>query len=97
MIQGKENNLNVFKTVSDRSLAFLQRLDGLVSEDIVDERDTRIRTRHGLKLHDGQDLSAGDEIALSALHPGVDRFRIFGWGHWQRGADAPDGGPRSRA
>lgn len=92
VIQGKENNLNVFKAGSDRSLAFLQRLDGLVSEDIVDERDTRIRTRHGLKLDHGQDVSAGDEIALSALHPGVDRFRIFGWGHWQRGADAPDGG-----
>ena len=84
VIQGKENNLNIFKAGPDRSLTFLQPLDNLVSEDILDERGTRIRTRHALLLDDAEHLSAGNEIAFSALHPGVDRFRIVGSGHWQR-------------
>ncbi len=84
VIQGKEDNLNIYKAGRDRRLVFIQPLNDRVSEDILDERGTRIRTRYALRLDAAEHLSAGDEIAFSALHPGVDRFRIFGSGHWQR-------------
>ena len=92
VIQGKEDNLNIFKVRPDRSLAYLQPLDDPVPADILDERGTRIRTRFALRLHAAQHLCAGDEVAFSALHPGVDRFRIFGSGQWHRRATARDSG-----
>ena len=92
VIQGREDNLNVYKVRPGRNLAFLQPLNDPVAADILDEHGTRISTRFALRLEAAHLLSAGDEIAFSALHPGVDRFRIFGSGHWQRQTYAPDSG-----
>ncbi|MDA0746962.1 MAG: heparinase II/III family protein, partial [bacterium] len=84
VIQGKDNNLNLFKVELDKTLTHLQSLGDRTTDDILDEWGCRIRTRNGFVLETPEHLSSGNEIALSLLHPGVDRIRIVGSGHWQR-------------
>ena len=88
VLQGKVDHLNVFRVEDDRSLAFLQPLGERGNDDILDEWGTRIRTRHYLTLRDAGRVTAGGEVAISPLHPGVDRFRIFGSGRWDRSIES---------
>ena len=84
VLQGKVDHLSVFRVADDRSLVFLQPLGERGSDDILDEWGTRIRARHYLGLKDAGGMTTGGEVALSPLRPGIDRFRIFGCGHWRR-------------
>ena len=84
VIQGKETNLNLFRVDQNRSLFYLQPFTTVTSDDILDEKGSRLRTRHALTLNNPEDLSADTEIALSPLHPGVDRFQIIQSSCWTR-------------
>ena len=84
VLQGKTSHQNLFLVADDRSLAFLQPLEGRGADDILDERGTRMRSRHYFELEDTSGIAEGGEIAISPLRPGVDRVRIFGVGHWAR-------------
>jgi hypothetical protein len=84
VLQGKVDHLNVFKVEGDRSLTFLEPLGGRVSDEIRDEWGCGIRSRNALELAHAGLVSPGGDVAISALHPGVDRFRIVGSGYWTR-------------
>ena len=93
VLQGKVDHVNLFKVEADRSLRFLQPSDERTNpgifwmwggeqgaDGILDEWGTLIRSRHYLTLEEAGQVSAGEEVAFSLLHPGVDRFRIMGSG-----------------
>lgn len=84
VIQGKETNLNIFKVEPSRNLSYLQQFSAVTTDDILDERGCRIRTKHALTMDDTGSLAPGDEIALSPLHPGVDRVQIIQSSSWTR-------------
>jgi hypothetical protein len=84
VIQGKETNLNLFRVEQNRSLFYLQPFATVTSDDILDEKGSRLRTRNALTLDNTEDLSADTEIALSPLHPGVDRFQVIQSSCWTR-------------
>ena len=94
VLQGKVENVNLFKVEADRSLRFLQPSGERTNpgifwmwsgergaDGILDEWGTLIRSRHYLTLEEAEQVSAGEEVAFSLLHPGVDRFGIMGSGH----------------
>ena len=84
VLQGKVDHLNVFRVENDRSLTFLEPLGGRSSDEICDEWGCGIRSRNALELSEAGRVSPGGDVAISALHPGVDRIRIVGSGHWAR-------------
>jgi len=84
VIQGKSTNLNLFKLESDRRLSYLQQLAGVDSDDILDERGSRLRTRNAITLDNTESLSPDDQIAISMLHPGIDRIQIIQSTSWKR-------------
>jgi hypothetical protein len=84
VLQGKVSHLNLYRVGPDRGLALLEPLGDVGGDEILDEWGTSIRRRHYLKLARTDQLTPGDEIAYSPLHPGVDRIRIVGSAHWRR-------------
>ncbi|MSS73978.1 MAG: hypothetical protein EXS64_21205 [Candidatus Latescibacteria bacterium] len=77
----KPNDLVIYKVLRDGSLSYLAHWRGASSEDVNDEWGCRIRIRHRIVLKGVEPLAGGEEIALSFLDAGRDRFLLTGSGY----------------
>ncbi len=77
----KPGDLVIYKVLRDGSLSYLAHWRGASSGDVNDEWGCRVRVRHRIALKGVEPVSEGDEIALSFLDPGRDRFLLTGSGY----------------
>jgi hypothetical protein len=77
----KKKDLVVYKVLRDGSLSYLAHWRGSSTEPVNDEWGSRVRVRHRIDLRGVEPVRPGEEIALSFLDPGRDRFVIAGSGY----------------
>ena len=80
VLPNQAKDLLIYKVLRDGSLSYLDHWRGAVSEDVHDEWGCFVRKRHRIDLKVAESVTPGDEIGLSLLDPGRDRFLLTGSG-----------------